>query len=80
MNNTGSSQIYTYTYELSCDGRYVRKVDNVQISPGGYVADGVKSLLNGYHTFAGSFPTRVVTKIDGESSDFKTGAATLKVG
>lgn len=67
-NDTRQDQYYTYKYELSCDGQYLRKTDNILLHPGGRIDDGGMSYLNTYHAVGGVFKIVAVTRITGESS------------
>ena len=78
-NDTMTDQYYTYKYELSCDGQYFRKTDNILLHPGGRIDDGGISYLNTYHATGGSYKIYAVTRISGESSHEYVGTGVLRL-
>lgn len=78
-NYTNQNQIYTYKYELNCDGQYFRKVDKIEVRPGGVVNERGDSFLSTYHRQKGLFSVNASTEVSGESSNRHINSATLRV-
>ncbi|HTM63655.1 MAG TPA: hypothetical protein VL360_04045 [Gammaproteobacteria bacterium] len=78
-NYTNQNQIYTYKYEINCDGQYFRKVDRVEVRPGGVANENGDSYLSTYHRTKGFFSINVATEVAGESSNRHVNSATLRV-
>lgn len=78
-NYTAERQIYTYVYELICDGKYIRKTDKIVVSPHGYVTDWANSYLWLSQSSPGSWTINVNTTVTGESSSNDTAYGRLRV-
>ncbi|OGT41164.1 MAG: hypothetical protein A3F42_00785 [Gammaproteobacteria bacterium RIFCSPHIGHO2_12_FULL_37_34] len=78
-NYTKEKQIYTYKYEITCDGQYFRKIDKVQVAPGGFLTDSADSFLYTSHSRAGSWTINVITDVTGESSNNHSSNGTLRI-
>ena len=78
-NYTKQSQTYTYKYELNCDGQFFRKVDRVEVRPGGVVSDTSNSYLTTFHRQPGLFRINAATDVTGEASNNHVGVATLRI-
>lgn|SRR3990167_4962519 len=78
-NYTSLNQVYTYKYELNCDGQYFRKIDKIEVRPGGVVNENGDSFLSTYHRQKGLFQINASTSVSGESTHSHTGTATLRV-
>lgn len=78
-NYTNQKQTYTYKYELNCDGQYFRKVDVVEVSPGGYMTQSADSYIYSQHIRSGLWTVNVTTDITGESSAHYLSTGTLRV-
>ena len=78
-NYTKTNQTYTYKYELNCDGQYFRKIDKVEVRPGGVVSDASNSYLTTFHRQGGMFGINAVTDVAGESSNNHVARGSLRV-
>lgn len=78
-NYTKQEQVYTYKYELTCDGQYFRKIDKVKVAPGGFIMDSADSYLYTVHSRTGSWTINVVTDVAGESSNNHVSNGTLRI-
>jgi hypothetical protein len=78
-NYTNQNQIYNYKYELNCDGQYFRKVDRIEVRPGGVVNQSGSSFLTTYHRQKGLFQINASTAVSGESSHSHISGGTLRV-
>ena len=78
-NYTKVNQLYTYKYELSCDGQYFRKTDRIEVRPGGTASDMSDSYLSVYHRQPGFFRIISLTDVAGESSNSHVATGTLRV-
>ena len=78
-NYTKEKQIYTYKYELNCDGQFIRKVDKIEVRPGGVVNDHGDSYLSTYHRTKGLYQINASTEVSGESGNRHASVATLRL-
>ncbi|HLB42858.1 MAG TPA: hypothetical protein VJN02_08445 [Gammaproteobacteria bacterium] len=78
-NSSKERQIYTYKYEITCDGQYFRKIDKVQLAPGGVLADSADSYLYTVHSRTGSWTINVITDVTGETGNNRVANGMLRV-
>lgn len=78
-NPTDKDQVYTYKYELSCDGQYFRKIDHVLVHPDGFASDKGFSYLSTYHKQPGLYQINAVTDVKGESNHNQVDVGALKI-
>lgn len=79
INSTPNPQIYSYSYELNCDGQFYRKTDQVKVAPGGSMKDSLESFIFTTHFATGSWPISVITDVRGESSAHQEAKALLRI-
>ncbi len=78
-NYTKQNQIYTYKYEINCDGQYFRKIDKIEVRPGGVANEHGDSYVSTYHRQKGLFRINAATEVTGESSHAHQSSATLRI-
>jgi hypothetical protein len=78
-NYTNQNQIYVYKYEINCDGQYFRKVDKIEVRPGGVMNNHGDSYLTTYHRSSGLYRINASTDVSGESGNNHVSGATLRI-
>ena len=78
-NYTNQKQIYTYKYEINSDGQYFRKIDHIEVIPGGFAMDSADSFLAIVHSHVGTWTINAITDVTGETRNNYIASGTLKV-